>query len=73
MGKRSSPVKTRRRNTTLVWAALAPAIRLPALRRDKPMHPERAGLALGLSATADLGAQLKGDAVTHRTPESFRC
>ena len=63
------------RNTTLVWAALArthlrPAIRLPAFRRDKPMHSERACLAAGLSATADLGAQLKGDAVTHRTPKA---
>jgi hypothetical protein len=49
---------------------LAPAIPLPAFRRDKPIHSERACLAPGLSATADLGAQLKGDGVTHRTPKA---
>ena len=54
------------------WPGLicGPAIPLPAFRRDKPMHSERANLAPGLSATADLGAQLKGDAVTHCTPKA---
>ena len=48
----------------------APAIRLPAFRRDKPMHSERACPAPKLGAAADLGAQLKGDEVTHRTPKA---
>ena len=65
-------------NTPLVWGALAPdpfcapTIRLPASRRDKPMHSERACPAPKLGAAADLGAQLKGDAVTHRNPSTLR-
>ena len=76
MGKRSSLVKTRSAQRSVGLGRLspglicAPAIRLPAFRRDKPIHSERASLAPGLSATADLGAQLKGDAVTHRTPKA---
>jgi hypothetical protein len=50
----------------------APAIRLPAFRRDKPMHSEPGCPAPKLGAAADLGAQLKGDAVTHRNPSTLR-
>ena len=84
-GTRSSPRRGRRRRGYQMQLTVglgrlglapdpfcAPTIRLSAFRRDKPMHSERACPAPKLGAAADLGAQLKGDAVTHRNPSTLR-